>query len=73
MNEFTKEELKFIHRSLEQLKWHKSSYFMIKIQSMIDNYCEHREEIKESFYVENKCDKCSQIIFGQFPCPCTLS
>ena len=47
MNDFTKEELEYIHEalnSLGKLGWVKSNIlFKYKIQSMIDNYCEHTE------------------------------
>ena len=43
MNDFTKEELKSIMYCVKQMKIHIDGYNPLKskIQSMIDNYCEH--------------------------------
>lgn len=60
MNDFKKEELQFIYRSLEQLKWYKSSYIMKKIQSLIDNYCEHGYMTGKSGVIT--CDDCGAIL-----------
>lgn len=62
MNDFMKEELEFIYRSLKQLKWHKSSDIMNKIQSMIDNYkepCKHPStNFDEGVYYCDECGYC---------------
>ncbi len=61
MNDFTKEELEFIYRNLERLKWHKTSYMMSKIQSMIDNYCDH--DSHETSALIDYCHKCDNARF----------
>ncbi len=60
MNEFTKEELQYLHETLrwitEDFKEPDSTYELRdKIQSLIDNYCEHEHD-KEEFL---RCLKCS--------------
>ena len=65
MNEFTKEELKIIQWEINTavnkldmatLSSKKHSELNEKIQSMIDNYCEHEEKHKE--WLSYQCDKC---------------
>ena len=70
MNDFTKEELIKIIAAFEY--WHHKNNIMQpqeyaevrkKIQSMIDNYCEHEEEkiIGERMnYYSGKCKKCGE-------------
>ena len=41
MNEFTKEELEFFVQSMGYHKWHHNGPLITKVQSMIENYCEH--------------------------------
>lgn len=57
MNDFTKEELKKIYKNLEgdASNDHAGELIVDKIQSMIDNYCEHKKSIC-SFICE-ECDK----------------
>lgn len=57
MNNFTKEELKSIHYDLVRNKnpWQCGETIINKIQSMIDNYCDHE------FYVNG----CGENVFGQ--------
>jgi hypothetical protein len=77
MNDFTKEELKIIEKSLsayvcefEQFK----TYSMIKnkIQSMIDNYCEHTKEVFPVYTasgdlpVAGFCYQCGHPVDGRF-------
>ncbi len=77
MNDFTKEELKGI---LDALKTIDSNPFIRpenywpdslknKIQSMIDNYCEHEFQIKSfSPHFLMMCDKCDKtFVDGSFP------
>ena len=68
MNDFTKEELDLLMRSMES--WLDSYYehpeyeghlLQNKIQSMIDNYCEHEE--REIMGWVSKCVKCG-VKFG---------
>jgi hypothetical protein len=60
MNDFTKEELKHIHDALDilrQLGWEKFNIlFRNKIQSLIENYCEHDTE--EGWGGSRVCHKC---------------
>jgi type IV secretory pathway VirB4 component len=71
MNDFTKEELE---RILEGVSWWLdgdnalySEALINKIQSMIDNYCEHEYLItyacEACFVDECKCHKCAEIIY----------
>ena len=55
MNDFTKEELTLIKMYLEP---HISEKFLDKIQSMIDNYCEHHEA--DEFENLNFCKHCNK-------------
>jgi len=61
MNDFTKEELKHILNGDIELYPSTFSDLRDKIQSMIDNYCEHKK------YVENivtgwQCEKCGVLL-----------
>lgn len=65
MNEFTQEELKAILYDLERNEnpWQCGNTIINKIQSMIDNYCEH----KWAFYISPhgnivRCDECNKSI-----------
>ena len=42
MNDFTKKELIEINKVLERDSWELFTDLQSKIQSMIDNYCEHK-------------------------------
>lgn len=44
MNDFTKEDLKFISIALERFSV-KDKELTEKIQSMIDNHCEHKKDV----------------------------
>jgi len=60
MNDFTKEELEFIKRCVKPFSWLWKDDFdeiVHKIQSLIDNYCEHDGEIGKDYAAE-KCMKC---------------
>lgn len=65
MNDFTKEELKHLLESCEQLRnecGHDND-LIDKLQSMIDNYCEH----EWVFYISPRgniviCNKCNREI-----------
>jgi hypothetical protein len=67
MNDFTKEELEYLVQCVtekinvidswdneEHLNW--VGGIESKIQSMIDNYCEHEFDIHD--YLRDKCTKC---------------
>ena len=65
MNDFTKEELEFIALSIDSItlednetELHNNLFH--KIQSMIDNYCEHEWVVEtKEFDIKNaKCRKC---------------
>lgn len=59
MNDFTKEELKNILNGEVTLYPHTYQELVNKIQSMIDNYCEHQSEIDvgEAPLICKKCGK----------------
>lgn len=68
MNDFTKEELESILNwgdcycefgSSWTYKCHKP--LMDKIQSMIDNYCDHKEQYEDLDYNAMRCKKCLEI------------
>ena len=67
MNDFTKEELDYIYHSIlhNELEHHLeedlpqyATIMLEKIQSMIDNYCEHQPEP----YPEICCVKCQRTL-----------
>jgi len=61
MNDFTKEELIEILNGLDDYYLlHSELKIGVKIQSMIDNYCEHHGSYKFSYGESriNYCDKC---------------
>lgn len=79
MSDFTKEELIDIRACIdaagisEMIPLGIIKPLRVKIQSMIDNYGEHElTEYKEDVPSIPHCKKCNQIIFGNFPCPCSL-
>lgn len=47
MNDFTKKELEMIHYDLvrNESPWQCGKTIINKIQSMIDNYCEHQKNV----------------------------
>ena len=70
MNDFTKEELEIIKHGVDWVFEHqdfkdKSSVLILgrKIQSMIDNYCEHDKRPYESYVTgfQEKCCKCDKV------------
>jgi len=75
MNDFTKEELQYLHECIyERPLWVTETMDKMreKLQSLIDNYCEHetRNVLSENgmWFVE-KCKKCNRvrnIITGKF-------
>jgi hypothetical protein len=68
MNDFTKEDLLIIYLDMctyvEQKKILKESHthkeLRLKVQSMIDNYCEHDFQALTSF--RDICSKCGEIL-----------
>ena len=68
MNDFTKEELEILSSlasSKESSMGNKPyKYLSDKIQSMIDNYCEHDPEGDYHVCVD-KCKKCKKFIIEQ--------
>jgi len=60
MNDFTKQELKEIHNSLDNdpSMCRVSDNVLRKIQSMIDNYCEHEWEHQCEACAVQECKKC---------------
>lgn len=47
MNDFTKEELKQIREGMDDVyRVESCPDLMIKVQSLIDNYCEHENDIR---------------------------
>lgn len=74
MNDFTKEELKSILESMDQYYLeHFGQKLQQKIESMIDNYCEHPEARRHAYIVAgcmpltaggekvNYCDVCKAV------------
>lgn len=66
MNDFTKEELKELIYALDCC--HSvpvgvdSPILMLKIQSMIDNYCDHKYKYCGEFHC-SECEKCNKVSF----------
>ena len=63
MNEFTKEELGIIACNLCVNP--KTVNILIKLESMIDNYCEHNAEGGEVEIFVDTCSKCSAYILRE--------
>lgn len=68
MNDFTKEELELIYRMFHHFVyspyWRKSDEeepLKDRIQSMIDNYCEHSESQSDHNYDVERCNKCGTL------------
>ena len=70
MNDFTKEELEYLNSSLHwatgnpmaAINYDKYSKLSKKLDSMIDNYCEHEFIINtNSPYIFMMCSKCDKI------------
>lgn len=90
MNNFTKEELRCLLLTLDNVyiasRTVRQHELQEKIQSMIDNYCEHdyiekdyichkcnaelKPGIQEYIYEPKTCSKCRQLVFGCYQCPC---
>lgn len=65
MNDFTKHELNFISEMM--IKYHhtdltRSNNLFIKIQSMIDDYCEHVSSPDGAYTLPPYCLKCRKEI-----------
>lgn len=67
MNDFTKEELEVIfHELRESREWSENLVnpwpLLDKIQSMIDNYCEHEQsgEVRDIDFIK-VCTKCKEV------------
>ncbi len=58
MNDFTKAELIKINEVLERDSWELFTDLQSKIQSMIDNYCEHENAGQD--YSCNRCWDCGE-------------
>jgi hypothetical protein len=65
MNDFTKEELQQIMQAVHG-EWPIPYDLGHKLQSMIDNYCEHEWEVyrKGSIVLGIYCEKCSKKLKG---------
>lgn len=65
MNDFTKEELENIYSCVSDLSHgalcDEDQELLDKIQSMIDNYCEHKP-IKEAYVYVEVCEKCNRVL-----------
>jgi hypothetical protein len=59
MNDFSKEELELLQTALSEIDY--SNPLWEKIQSMIDNYCEHEWEFYLSPNINIlRCNKCNK-------------
>lgn len=69
MNDFTKEELEDIYAAVTETSVSMIGHLPVKIQSMIDNYCEHEFQIKSlNPHFIMMCEKCSKtFVDGNFP------
>lgn len=74
MNDFTKEELELISECIEadfyHTNWSKSMYepLINKIQSMIDNYCEHQDRVAssdENGHMVVQCGRCDSVLWHE--------
>ncbi len=66
MNDFTKEELAIIYCNLCVNP--KTKDILIKLQSMIDNYCEHHERVSTSDENGNlliQCGRCDAVLWHE--------
>lgn len=59
MNDFTKEELETIENRLQRTQLISNDPLVNKVQSMIDNYCEHEktEWVRDAMLVCENCRK----------------
>lgn len=66
MNDFTKKELEYLYEAAEtEVKYFDDSHIghslLLKIQTMIDNYCEHENIVTGAYPRSNppkKCEAC---------------
>lgn len=76
MNDFTKEELKdlwayireFMGNGYEHPTDHKGYILMRKLQSMIDNYCEHHDRVSSSDdngHLVVQCGRCDLVLWHE--------
>lgn len=64
MNDFTKEELENILNGNIEIYPHSHMDLRNKIQSMIDNYCDHQFLLKgKGAQVYTQCEKCGYRLF----------
>lgn len=65
MNDFTKGELKrlllVIENDLEKFDDEQLELLGSKLQSLIDNYCEHENHLLEQTIITNFCNDCGDI------------
>ncbi len=64
MNDFTKEELKEIYYRLENAP----QELEVKIQAMIDNYCEHNDRVAtsdENGHMLVMCGRCDMVLWHE--------
>ena len=70
MNDFTKEELERILDVLDINPWDLNEVLMSKIQSLIDNYCEHETD---GYTYYKSGDKCTDFLtYASSDSPCFL-
>lgn len=66
MNDFTKEELECIAEAVDM--WFKgddsnrSEMIYLKVKSMIDNYCEHKDGHEQDSMMVDICKRCNKVI-----------
>ncbi len=68
MNDFTKDELELIQHKLSYLTFSEfkgCGSLYLKIQSMIDNYCEHEWRCFDDQYNTRECMKCNEMRTGE--------
>ena len=64
MNDFTKEELQLLAESIPYLLHMQTKArtdLLMKIDTMIDNYCEHSESHANHDYEVEQCKKCGKL------------
>ena len=75
MNDFTIYELKSLLWAIEYVRDRTNNCgdtmraLKTKIKEMIDTYCEH-DDMMESVYPVIKCERCNQLVWGNYECPC---
>lgn len=66
MNDFTKEELQDIYDAVMDTEIPILGYLPSKIQSLIDDYCEHKNIVTGKYPRSNppiKCDSCGVLYY----------